>query len=142
MRWARNKLPASKESVSELPGRAVRSPGPGAEEQTQGARSELRHSQEKSFSYHPILPLFQSLTGNACFQLSYAERLLVLGLGLNAVVSKYVCVSPSFSYSLELLKQAESDFYFGLGAQKISRLHVLVNLPEDSCSEYHSTVYF
>lgn len=39
--------------------------------------------------------------------------------------SKYVCVSPSFSYSLELLKQA-GDFYFGLGAQRISRLHVLV----------------
>lgn len=47
------------------------------------------------------------------------------GWDLTAVVSKYVCVSPSFSYSLELLKQA-GDFYFGLGAQKISRLHVLV----------------
>lgn len=54
--------------------------------------------------------------------------------------SKYVCVSPSFFYSLELLKQA-SDFYFGLGAQRTVCMY-LSNLPEDSCSEYHSAVYF
>ena len=54
------------------------------------------------------------------------------GWDLTAVVSihsllesKYVCVSPSFFYSLELLKQA-SDFYFGFRAQRINRLHVLV----------------